>query len=42
MRYTKPEVLTITKATAAIQGGKAGVNIDGLATTTPAAYEDNE
>lgn len=42
MRYTKPQVLTVNKATAAIQGGKAGPVVDGILSTTPAAYEDNE
>jgi hypothetical protein len=42
MRYTKPEVLTTTRATAAIQGGKANQNIDGSQSTTSSAYEDNE
>ncbi len=41
MRYTKPEILTITKATAAIQGGKGNFSGDGQLSTT-SAYEDNE
>jgi hypothetical protein len=42
MRYNKPQILTITKATAAIQGSKKHSAItDGQKTTTP-GYEDNE
>jgi hypothetical protein len=41
MRYSKPQVLTVTKATAAIQGSKLGIASDGVKTNNP-SYEDNE
>lgn len=43
MRYSKPQVLTSTKATAAIQnaGKPPALTQDGQFTTNP-GYEDNE
>lgn len=42
MRYSKPQILTATKATTAIQGQKVqSAILDSNRTTNP-AYEDNE
>jgi hypothetical protein len=42
MRYSKPLILTTTKATLAIQGAKPAIAVlDNGKTTTP-GYEDNE
>jgi hypothetical protein len=42
MRYNKPQILTTTKATAAILGAKpASETMDGPHTVNP-GYEDNE
>lgn len=42
MKYEKPEVHVMTGAVKAIEGGKAGLAIDGVESNTPSAYEADE
>ncbi|GGG86428.1 hypothetical protein [Edaphobacter dinghuensis] len=42
MRYNKPQILNVTRATAAIKGSKAGVSTDNEQRITSPSYEDNE
>jgi len=45
MKYVKPEVVVLAKATAAIQGQKGGIaldNVDPSRPSTAAAYEADE
>lgn len=42
MKYEKAEVHVLTEAVKAIEGGKAGLAIDGVESNTPSAYEADE
>lgn len=42
MKYEKAQIAVLAEAAQAIQGGKAGLPIDGVESNTPSAYEADE